>query len=749
MGHEPLTLTNGCRDGASLCHLEVAADADVTLQFDGVPCEKKGAVYQCGAMSLYTEAPKKFFYLPGPRQGSLTLFRRGINVSNQRVALPHRDASELVAWREKVLKRSPSASEGVSHKPAHGEPVEPSLRDPAHAARAMQLAKGASPKVQFEIAAAFAEVGDVDRALQVFDQARKIIEADDRKHSSHFIDNSALTILVLKGHFQRVRALVQKMVHPDWVFEAILFSLVRAQHLSEALAIVDQEDDLEGGGEGLVDALITVGRLDDALRVVKRIKSRTISTKIEILSRIVLALKVAGKQQEAVKAARWARDLADDDPDALCDATRVLLAVGLRDEATAVSKDVLKKVEDTSYLPWKGQVLGKLVQILAEIPEPVMARAVIKQAAQLAEHELPARYGNQVFGSIAAAAIRLGEVDRGLKFFGSISDLYAKSAAARDVVPALLDNNQIDVAVQVVEQLPGWPVDKFRALRMLIVGLIRAGQHDRAMALLARSRAKDAWEFVDEHISGPGYLGLFPGGIPEIAMAFATAGQFDRAVWVAEQFDTPVRPIAEQIPTVAAPPTDGEQQKTPPLPVALLLYNTSDWNGGFEGDRVADPLVQSGQFRVFYREVKNERELHAAIAAVHVEAGAPIHTLMIAGHGDRTSLLLGKGVGERVEIDTGDFRQGDFSHFASHLDPVGQLLLNACSNGKGGVRAANLTNAFARILPPTFAIFSTTVDDSLSCVSVGPDHRLIVEWQDGPAYNTSGRLGVDGGGGTR
>lgn len=176
-------------------------------------------------------------------------------------------------------------------------------------------------------------------------------------------------------------------------------------------------------------------------------------------------------------------------------------------------------------------------------------------------------------------------------------------------------------------------------------------------------------------------------------------------------------------------------------PVALLLYNTNDWNGAFAQSSLPRTFLDSGKFRVVYREVSSDEEAQRAIAETCAKSGGKIHTLVLAGHGQPKELGLGKGKNafdESSDIDRGDFKSGVFRHLDDYVDESGQVLLYACSNGQGGKRGRNLANAVARRLPPSVRILSSRISNNLDDVTVKDDLSLEIQWIWGEPYDTQG-----------
>lgn len=186
-----------------------------------------------------------------------------------------------------------------------------------------------------------------------------------------------------------------------------------------------------------------------------------------------------------------------------------------------------------------------------------------------------------------------------------------------------------------------------------------------------------------------------------------------------ERFDT--------IPDVHEVFVNGEKSDDP-RPVALLLYNTDDWNGAFHSSDVIGNIVDSKKFRVVYREVSADNEVTEAL-----DTFSPVHTLVLAGHGSKTTLRLGKTTPERDQdtalVDTADYDNCDDAK-QSYFVPDGQILLYACSNGEGGEDDDNLHNAMALSFPGV-SILSSPEPSNIDHLNFDEHLHLTVELAEG------------------
>ncbi|GEM_PF-6299327 len=184
-------------------------------------------------------------------------------------------------------------------------------------------------------------------------------------------------------------------------------------------------------------------------------------------------------------------------------------------------------------------------------------------------------------------------------------------------------------------------------------------------------------------------------------------------------------------------------------PIALLVFNTNDWNDGFANRERLRALVDNNVFLVEYREARTEADVLAAIDATRAKFDKPIHTLIFAGHGTATTLNMGQppagASADPYEIDASDLGKDVWHDALQAFDPAGQLLLYACSNGEGGATGHNLANAFAAQLPPTFTVFAAPAPGNIADLTIDHEHRLHVQWDSGLEYVTHGRRGVRSG----
>lgn len=213
----------------------------------------------------------------------------------------------------------------------------------------------------------------------------------------------------------------------------------------------------------------------------------------------------------------------------------------------------------------------------------------------------------------------------------------------------------------------------------------------------------------------------FPAGVMDSPYAFQE--------FLSEHTEFPER--FHSLKTVQEVFVEGENPKDPYLPVALLLYNKDDWNGAFQS-KVIDDIAADGRFRVVYREVDSDDDVEDAL-----EEFGPVHTLVLAGHGSKTTLQLGKPDPEKKEnyVDTEDYDRCDEELEKKYFIPGGQILLYACSNGEGGSEDDNLHRTMTWTFPHV-SVYSSPLPSNIKGLSFDGDKHLEIElWDSNPVIS--------------
>ena len=113
-------------------------------------------------------------------------------------------------------------------------------------------------------------------------------------------------------------------------------------------------------------------------------------------------------------------------------------------------------------------------------------------------------------------------------------------------------------------------------------------------------------------------------------------------------------------------------------PLLLVTYNKNDWNGSFYiGGRNLDELTKF--YKVIVVEVDTEDAFYAKVQQVAEKYGK-IDTLMIGGHGDPSSINLGKGSEESKDLDIGD--EENLAGIKGYLIEKPTIILESCSTGE-------------------------------------------------------------------
>ena len=165
-------------------------------------------------------------------------------------------------------------------------------------------------------------------------------------------------------------------------------------------------------------------------------------------------------------------------------------------------------------------------------------------------------------------------------------------------------------------------------------------------------------------------------------------------------------------------------------PVALLVFPKKDHNGAFlYNESVPTPAqLLERNYRVVFYEAGSENDLYYAMAETgeHNE----ISFLQIAGHGSYQSLDLGNFDSkffpsiENRFLDLSDEQEMKNLGLNNYLSSSCPILLESCSNGKGGKGAGNLADMMKRVFPnhPVFA----ALRDTPSCKLVFDENNGVI-----------------------
>lgn len=180
-------------------------------------------------------------------------------------------------------------------------------------------------------------------------------------------------------------------------------------------------------------------------------------------------------------------------------------------------------------------------------------------------------------------------------------------------------------------------------------------------------------------------------------------------------------------------------------PTALLLYNKNDFNDAFISSELPNAFIDDGRFNVLYHEVSTEDEIATLLKAASRDGQDPIHTLVLAGHGERFRINFGTELAnedtferEKKNLDREDFFLGPFTKLPHYLLSNGQVILYACTTGQGGSKRANLANTIAKRLPTTTTIMTEQNAGNISEIQFTDDLKATITWVGRP-YETQGR----------
>lgn len=183
-------------------------------------------------------------------------------------------------------------------------------------------------------------------------------------------------------------------------------------------------------------------------------------------------------------------------------------------------------------------------------------------------------------------------------------------------------------------------------------------------------------------------------------------------------------------------PTPGDTR-----PVLLMLSPKTDFNTAFvSGLQVHGPdghvldyyagridaLVQHSPFRVVYYESGDEVTDRAMIRQVTGDLRHPVHTLWFAGHGSQSTLQRRESLfDEGAYLDIGDLidRPDGMADLLARA-VTHQVVLDACSNGRGRTDAPNLANAIRMVAAPGVRVLSGVLSSNIETMTVHGDGAI-------------------------
>lgn len=163
-------------------------------------------------------------------------------------------------------------------------------------------------------------------------------------------------------------------------------------------------------------------------------------------------------------------------------------------------------------------------------------------------------------------------------------------------------------------------------------------------------------------------------------------------------------------------------------PVALMLFNRDDHNGGFDEYPILDEFVESG-FRVIYKEIDHDGDFFHYLEEYTDDGENPVHTLVVGGHGSQTSLHLGKKE-EAVRPNSEKLDINDFveCYQKSPIQEGGQIFIYACNNGRGEDISVNLANSIGSSFPDDITIYSQPITGNILTMDIKEDLSLDLKF---------------------
>lgn len=309
-----------------------------------------------------------------------------------------------------------------------------------------------------------------------------------------------------------------------------------------------------------------------------------------------------------------------------------------------------------------------------------------------------------------------------------------------DVIKALGKECVNSLQYQYLGQLVSWKEDSGGGLSDELIMSLCLANHN-ILAYLPSDKNVEVWKKIAtvlkaKHLFPEGYLdGSYEFFLDKVKTATTFPGRF-------QSFETLAEIVKSQFPP---PPTDAR-------PVALLLYTKRDWNDAFEFYPLADRFVEDGQYRVVYREVKNEDEMLRVISEISHDGNQPIDTLVIAGHGYSQGIALGgpdprnysrsyHAMNEKDYLTTGDLTEKRFSKLYKYLKPEAQVLLYSCSTASGGEKTPyNFANQFTYSLRKSTTLYASEHPSNIIDFKISDERKLKITWFDQlDYYETQGK----------
>lgn len=144
-----------------------------------------------------------------------------------------------------------------------------------------------------------------------------------------------------------------------------------------------------------------------------------------------------------------------------------------------------------------------------------------------------------------------------------------------------------------------------------------------------------------------------------------------------------------------------------PRPLAVIVVSKDDEDDAFRTMGATIDAMSKG-YLVRYYEAKTEEEYAFAFKDA-TRGGKKVSLILKGGHGDQTSIALGapdprKGrrISERFYLDIGDASDFRRWRIAKYIAKDAHIIMDSCSNGKGGKDAVNMLNFISRHIPHAY-----------------------------------------------
>lgn len=179
-------------------------------------------------------------------------------------------------------------------------------------------------------------------------------------------------------------------------------------------------------------------------------------------------------------------------------------------------------------------------------------------------------------------------------------------------------------------------------------------------------------------------------------------------------------------------------------PLCVFVCATADHNGAFKGAGFRIKRMRRLGFRVVYYEANDEDAARKALEHGTAKGRHRAKLIVISGHGNPRSLAFGGydpasarararnwfRTWNDLYMDVGDFLPKDKFQLARYITHDGDIVLGACSTGKGGsANPRSLANLVARTLPKGVRLHAARKASGL--IGIGMmNKRIFVTWKE-------------------